>query len=115
MKTKYTLLGILVIAFLLLNESLKVESDIFSITSVYWGSLQAPMLVSPGDVGVPLNVAVRYEGSTPIRGVKGILHLPSPFTGYYGENSVSSIYLGTVNPGDIVVLTFRISIPQMFL
>ncbi|MGB9805525.1 MAG: COG1361 S-layer family protein [Thermoproteota archaeon] len=109
MKLKYSLF--LLFLFLILYVPL-VKSDLFSITSVYWGSLQTPMLVSPGDAGVLLNVAVRYEGSAIIRGVKGKLYLPSPFSGYYGENPVSSIYLGVVNPGDIVILSFRVSIPQ---
>ncbi|MCI4438455.1 hypothetical protein JHC27_01145 [archaeon] len=109
MKLKYSL--VLLFLFLIPYVSL-VKSDLFSITSVYWGNLQTPVLVSPGDTGVLLNVAIRYEGSAIIRGVKGKLYLPSPFTGYYGENPVSSIYLGVVNPGDIIVLSFRLSIPQ---
>lgn len=113
---KLNLKSILLISIMLLYTAYSnahvICNDSLSVIQAYWGELNKPIEVEPGDKGVPLTIIIRNEKMNTITNIVGELFLKQPFSGLESHSSITSYYVGAVQPGGTFHLTFYLSIDE---
>lgn len=100
---------------LLMSTTIEVNvtcNSSFTVIDVYWGEKNNPIEVEPGDMGVPLTIVIRNDGTNAITNIAGELFLKYPFSGINAESSILTHYAGIVQPGSTFYLTFYINVDE---
>ncbi|MEE9585737.1 MAG: NEW3 domain-containing protein, partial [Nitrososphaerales archaeon] len=89
-----------------LGFNVEAERVLFKVAESFWGAAGSPLEVGPGDNGVTFSVQVQNLGENVVTGLRGTLHLQTPFSREFEGNIVSSTYGVAVQPGQVGVFEF---------
>jgi hypothetical protein len=82
-----------------------------TVQSVIWGSINSPMLMSPGTSSATLFLNVKNAGDSPATNVTATIKLTKPFSYVAGgSNSVESAKLGVIPAGSISPAQFTVNV-----
>lgn len=105
------------IVFLLLPFSFfSVDASRLEVIEVVWGSVQNPEKAVPGDQKIDLNVVLSNIGNKPICSltseIRPKIGMAFPFRNWDDKPTISSSFQGTLQPGTMTTLTFKVNIDK---
>ena len=81
--------------------------------NTYFGTFGQKIEVEPGDKNVPLTVVLANTGAQDISGIKGVLSLPTGFSGATSTNGlITADNTATATTGQSFALTFFVNIDK---
>jgi len=86
------------------------SSPDFQVLQTFWGSINNPLEVGPGDRAVPFNVIIQNIGKQAYSGLNALLYLQAPFSTVMGENVAQGYYTGSIPVGQTATLQFQLNI-----
>jgi len=95
----------------LFNLNNLVYGGNFTVLNAFWGLVDNPFEVGPGDKNVPLTLTLQYFGSTIATSIHATLILPKEFTDINGEGYAKA-QINNIQPNSIFFLTFKINVDQ---
>ena len=116
MKNKILVSILIILISLLFLNSNKIafcNNDYLTVMDVIWGEKDNPIEVELGDKGVPLTIYIRNNGPNPITNIIATLYLKEPFRSINSKSSITTYYIGIVQPGNMFYLTFIININEI--
>jgi len=109
---KAVMMLFIVFSAILYPLTLKVgaSSSDFRVVETFWGSVNNPLEVGPGDRGVPFSVIIQNIGRQAYSGLDALLYLQAPFSNVMGENVAQGYYAGSIPVGQTATLQFQLNI-----
>ena len=87
----------------------------FNFVDSYWGTINDPIEVTPGDKQVPFNIIISHSnGGYQISGINAALILPETINVKFTDGSTSESVgvSGVYNAGDQIILTYYLDIDE---
>jgi len=120
--TRIRIAPILLAALILLNSPVpaqvlaqgasypSLQQPQFRVVKASWGTSDSEIQAAPGDMNIPLTVAMQNIGNSTVTGLSGTLILQRPFANVSGGRSARAFYDGSVSPGSTYSLKFILNI-----